>query len=308
MSSLRITQNSMNRTQMAGLNTSLGRLQQTQEQLTTGKRLNRPSDDPVGTVSALRFRAEQSQLAQFGNNINDGLDRLTAADDALTQTGKLTQRIRVQTLTALNGTQGPDERRAIAAEIRELRAGLLQQANSKYADQPLFGGTTPEDNAFDPATGEFQGNTLPVLRNISEAPGSAGQLNVGVDGMTAFGTALFDPDGATPEAQAGDLEKLAVAIETGDAAGMNAGLQAVDTLRNNISNVQATVGTRVNRLQGLVELNGRQDDASRIALSKVEDTDFQKAAMDLGVQSASYQAALAASAKVIQPSLMDFLR
>lgn len=308
MSSLRITQNSMNRTQMAGLNTSLGRLQQTQEQLTTGKRLNRPSDDPVGTVSALRFRAEQSQLAQFGNNINDGLDRLTAADDALTQTANMTQRLRVQTLAALNGTMGPDERKAIATEIRELRAGLLQQANSKYADQPLFGGTTPEPNAFDPATGEFKGNTLAVLRNISEALGSAGQLNVGVNGTAAFGTALFNASGATAADKVGDLEKLAQAIEAGDQAGMNAGLTAVDALRTNISNVQATVGTRVNRLEGLVELNGRQDDASKIALSKVEDTDFQKAAMDLSVQSASYQAALAASAKVIQPSLMDFLR
>lgn len=299
MSSLRITQNSMNRTQMAGLNTSLGRLQQTQEQLTTGKRLNRPSDDPVGTVSALRFRAEQSQLAQFGNNIADGLDRLAASDDALTQTAGMTLRMRTQTLAAMNGTLGGDQRKAIAMEIRELRAGLLQQANSKYADQPLFGGTTPEANAFD-AVGKFQGNALPVLRTISEAAGSAGQLNVGVDGKAAFGTSLVK--------DAGELDKLAAAIESGDVAGMQAGLGAVDTLRTNILNVQATVGARVNRLQGLEALNGRQDDASKIALSKVEDTDFQKAAMDLAVQSTSYQAALAASAKVIQPSLMDFLR
>ena len=284
---------------MSGLNTSLGRLQQTQEQLTTGKRLNRPSDDPVGTVSALRFRAEQSQLAQFGNNISDGLDRLAASDDALTQTAHMTLKMRTQTLAALNGTMGPDQRKAIALEIRELRAGLLQQANSKYADQPLFGGTTPETNAFD-EDGNFQGNSLPVLRNISEAAGSAGQLNVGVDGNAAFGTSLVKGTG--------ELDKLAAAIEAGDLDGMRTGLAAVDGLRTNILNVQATVGTRVNRLDSLVELNGRQDDASKIALSKVEDTDFQKAAMDLGIQSASYQAALAASAKVIQPSLMDFLR
>lgn len=306
MSSLRITQNSMLRTQMDGLNTSLSRLQQTQEQLTTGKRLNRPSDDPVGTVSALRFRSEQSQLAQFGQNISDGLDRLTAADNALTQTNGMTQRIRVQTLAALNGTMGADERKALAAEIRELRAGILQQANEQYAGQPLFGGTTPLDNAFDPATGSFQGNTLSVLRQINGAPGDAGQLNVGVNGQEAFGQTLFKHP--TDPTQSGDLEKLAQAIVDGDEAGMNAGLKAVDGLRDNILNVQATVGARVKRLQGLEELNGRQDDASRIALSKVEDTDFQKAAMDLGVQSASYQAALAASAKVIQPSLMDFLR
>ncbi|WP_040159343.1 flagellar hook-associated protein FlgL [Mobilicoccus massiliensis] len=297
--SLRITQNSMNRTQLAGLNTSLSRLQGTQEQLTTGKRISRPSDDPVGTVSALRFRAEQSQLEQFGANITDGLARLTASDDALTQTANMTVRMRTQTLAALNGTLGPNERKAIAAEIKELRGGLLQQANSQYAGQPLFGGTTPNANAFD-AAGNFQGNTLPVLRQVNDSPGTAGQMNVGVNGQEAFGNALVKGTG--------DLDKLAAAIESGDDAGMRAGLEAVDTLRTNILNVQATVGTRVNRLQSLESLNGKQNDASTIALSKVEDTDFLKAAMDLSIQSNAYQAALSASAKVIQPSLMDFIR
>lgn len=298
MTALRITQNSMNRTQLAGLNTSLGRLQGTQEQLTTGKRISRPSDDPVGTVSALKFRDQQNQLAQFGENITDGLARLTASDDALTQTNNMTQVIRTKTLAALNGVNGPDQRRAYAAEIKELKAGLLQQANSSYADRPLFGGTSPEKTAFD-ASGAFIGNTLPVLRQINDSPGTAGQLNVGVNGQEAFGNAL---------ATGGDLDKLITAIETGSESGMKAGLDAVDALRNNISNVQSTVGARVNRLTSLEALNGRQDDAAAVALSKVEDTDFQKAAMDLAIQSTAYQAALAASAKVIQPSLVDFIR
>lgn len=298
--SLRITQNAMNRTQLAGLNTSLSRLQQTQEQLTTGKRLNRPSDDPVGTVAALRFRSEQSQLAQYDANITDGLSRLQASDEALTQTSNMTHRIRSQALAALNGTGSPAQMKAYAAEIRELRAGLLQQANSQYEGQPLFGGTTPEENAFNPETGAFQGNALPVLWQITNSPGDAGQLNVAVNGQAAFGNALVKGTG--------DLDALAAAIESGDTVGINAGLKAIDTLQEDILNAQATAGTRVNRLQGLEALNGRQDDASRVALSKVEDTDSLKAAMDLSIQSNAYQAALMASAKIIQPSLMDFIR
>lgn len=303
MSSLRITQNSMNRTQMAGLNTSLERLQTTHEHLTTGKRLNRPSDDPVGTVSAMRFRAEQRQLEQFGENITDGRARLGAADDALTQTLSMVQRIRTQSVAALNGVNSETQLKAYAAEIRELRDGMLQQANSQYAGMPLFGGTTPSQNAFDPATGEFLGNSLPVLRNVTQAPGEAGQVNVGVSGTAAFGNAFFGgADGV------GDLEALAKAIESGDQDAMRTGLQNVDGLIDNILDVQSTVGARSVRLAGLENLNGRQDDASKIALSKVEDTDFLKAAMDLSIQGNAYQAALAASAKIIQPSLMDFLR
>lgn len=297
--SLRITQNSMNRTQLAGLNLSQGRLQQTQEELTTGKRLNRPSDDPVGTVQALRFRTEQSQLAQFGANITDGLSRLQASDDALSQANAMVQSIRSSVIQAANGTLGPGERKAIAEQVRGLREGLLQQANSQYAGQPLFGGTTPEDNAFD-VDGTFQGNTLPVLRQVSDSPGDAGQMNVGVNGQEAFDDALVKDTGA--------LDKLAAAIESGDSEGIKDGLGDVDALRENISNVQSSVGVRSVRLAALEKLNGRQDDAATIALSKVEDTDFLKAAMDLSIQSNAYQAALSASAKIIQPSLMDFIR
>ncbi len=318
MSSLRITQNAMNRTQMAGLNTSLARLQTTQEHLTTGKRLNRPSDDPVGTVSAMRFRAEQRELEQFGENVTDGLARLTAADDALTQTMPMVHNMRTKTLAAMNGTLGTQERAAIAAEIREMRAGILQQANSQYAGQPLFGGTTPLPNAFDASTGEFLGNSIAVLRNVTQAPGAAGQVDVGVKGGEIFGTALqaptpppvpvVDPPPASSLVAPGSIELLARAIESGDATAMNQGLQDLDNLRDSILDVQATVGARSVRLKGLEELNGRQDDASKIALSKVEDADFLKAAMDLSIQSNAYQAALSASAKIIQPSLMDFLR
>jgi len=297
--SLRITQNSMNRTQLAGLNMSQGRLQQTQEELTTGKRLNRPSDDPVGTVQALRFRTEQGQLAQFGANITDGLARLQASDDALTQANAMVQSIRTSVIQAGNGTLGSPERRAIADLVRGVREGLLQQANSQYAGQPLFGGTTPEPNAFD-ADGAFQGNTLPVLRQVSDSPGDAGQMNVGVNGDEAFGTALVK--------DTGELDRLAAAIEAGDPEGMREGLAAVDSLRESLSNVQSSVGVRSVRLANLEKLNGRQDDAAAIALSKVEDTDFLKAAMDLSIQSNAYQAALSASAKIIQPSLMDFIR
>lgn len=299
MSSLRITQNSMNRTQMDGLNTSLSRLQQTQEQLTTGKRLNRPSDDPVGTVSALRFRAEQSQIDQFGENIQDGLARLRTADDTLTQSANIMQRIRTLAVASANGTLGPNQREANASEIDELRHSLIQQANTQYAGQPVFGGTTPGQNAFDHKTGEFVGNELPVLRAVTSAPGESGQINVAVNGREAFGTSLQDD---------GEIDKLVKAIRAGDQAGMSQGIADMENVRSTMVNAATTAGVRSNRLTGLDGINGRTSDSLAGSLSKVEDTDFLKAGMDLAIQGTAYQAALAASAKIIQPSLMDFLR
>ena len=97
---------------------------------------------PDGTVSALRFRSEQSQLAQFGANITDGLSRLSASDDALTQTSHMTQRIRTQTIAALNGTLGPNERKAIADEIRPPTPGLGGNGG-RSTSSPVKTATTP---------------------------------------------------------------------------------------------------------------------------------------------------------------------
>lgn len=298
---LRITQNSMNRTQLAGLNNSLARLQQTQEQLTSGKKLNRPSDNPVDTVSAMRLRSEQRQLEQFGENISDGLSRLQTGDDALNRATQMVQRIRTITVAASNGTLGQSERNAYAEEVSELKNGLIQLANSQYAGRPVFAGTANVDNAFDPMSGAYQGNKLPILRVVSDAPGAAGQVNVAVPGDDIFqvGGANYFTD---------HVGRLVDGLRENDFAKIQLELGHADGILDNIGSAQSTIGARTNRLQSLQELNGRQDDASRVALSKVEDVDFIKAAMDLNIQSTAYNAALQASAKILQPSLMDFLR
>ena len=301
---MRITQNSMNRTQLAGLNESLGRLQKTQEGLTTGKRLNRPSDSPVDTVSAMRLRDQQRSLSQLGRNIADGLSRLQTADDALVRAQSMMNRVRTQVVAAANGVNGQAQREAYAAEIEQIRQGMVQLANTQYAGQPVFGGTTNTDNAFDPDTGKFLGNDEAVLRKVSEAAGEAGDVNIAVSGAAAFGggngddTDLLGPGGL--------LEGIVTRLRAGD--DVSGDLAKLDVAMDKLSEMHSTIGARSNRLTNLVDQNGRADDAAAVALSKVEDVDFMKAAMDLNIQSNAYNAALQASAKIIQPSLMDFLR
>ncbi len=304
MSSLRITQNSMNRTQLMGLNNSLSRLQNTQEQMTSGKRLNRPSDDPVDTVSALRYRGDKAILEQHAASIEDGLNRLRAADDALTRTVPMIQRIRTLAIAAANGVNGPQQLAAMGQEAAQLRDGIIQQANTQYANQPIFAGTANVPNAFEavgplPPVGTFLGNTAPVWRRVSDASGTAGLMDVAVSGQAAFGTSLT---------VGGSIDALVTAINTGDYAGINAGISAMENLQDQVLDAASLVGARSNRLSALQELNGRSTDSTVIALSKIEDVDFIKGAMDISVQSNAYEAALAASAKILQPSLMDFIR
>lgn len=314
---MRITQNSMNRTQMAGLNSSLGRLQRTQEQLTTGKRLVRPSDDPVGTVNAMRLRDQQRGLTALGETIKDATARLQSADDALTRSQTMLTKIRTLVVAGANGVNGPEQRAAYAQEVDQIRQGMVQLANTEYAGQPVFGGTSTEPNAFDPVSGQFKGNTDDVLRKVTEADGEAGDINIGVPGSTAFGDPSGDVTkpgllevvaGAASPADTGLLDRVKQHLSSGDTAGLQQDLAALDEAAGKLSRASSMIGARVNRLTQLDSQNAALTDGATVALSKVEDTDFMKAAMDLSIQSNAYNAALQASAKIIQPSLMDFLR
>ncbi len=300
---MRITQNSMNRTQLAGVNESLSRLQKTQEQLTTGKRLNRPSDAPVDTVSAMRLRDQQRALSQLGRNIDDGLSRLQMTDDALTRAHSMLNKVRSQVVAAANGVNGPAQLDSYAKEIAQIREGMIQLGNTQYAGQPIFGGTTNGANAFS-TNGTFLGNADPVWRKVSEAPGAAGDINIAVSGKDAFGAGKTD--GTDLLATGGLLDSIVTKLRAGQ--DVSGDLTKLDDAQRNLAAASSTVGARSNRLSGLTDQNGRAEDAAKIALSKVEDVDFVKAAMDLGVQSNAYEAAIQASAKIIQPSLMDFLR
>ncbi|HYO18714.1 MAG TPA: flagellar hook-associated protein 3, partial [Dermatophilaceae bacterium] len=126
------------------------------------------------------------------------------------------------------------------------------------------------------------------------------EMSVAIPGDVAFGD-LFKTTGP--------INRIISALGAADPnAALNTELARLDAETAKVASAHSTIGARTNRLESLQELNGRQDDASRIALSKVEDVDFIKAAMDLSIQSNAYNAALQASAKMIQPSLMDFLR
>ena len=160
----RVTPATLNSGVMAGLQSSLSRLQQTQEQLASGRRLSRPSDSPVDTVAAMRLRAERKQSDQLARNIDDGMSWLNTTDQALGQTSSVLNRVRSLTLAGASSTNGPDERRAMAAEVDQLREAMIGIANTQYLGRPVFAGTQDTAAAFDPTSGAYACNSSTVQR------------------------------------------------------------------------------------------------------------------------------------------------
>jgi len=296
MSTMRLTQSMMVGRSQSAVQTALGRLSAAQEQLSTGKRLNRPSDSPTDTTSAMRLRSSLKAMDQYARNASDGIGRLALVDQTLFSVTDQVRRAREIALEGANtGAAGQSARDALATEVDQIREDLVNQANTRYLTRPVFGGVTAGNDAYDD-NGTFVGVAGAIPRRV----GDDVNVRVDVDGRTAFG------DGAT--SVFAELDALSTALRAGDTTGIENSLGDLADRITTISTAHANVGAAYKRLeQAQSTLVDRQLDLTT-TLSDLEDVDLAKATIDVNLQEVAYQAALAATAKVLQPSLMDFLR
>jgi flagellar hook-associated protein 3 FlgL len=295
MSVPRITQRLMVERSLYSLQTGLSRLSASQEKLTTGRAINRPSDNPTGTNDAMRLRAAMSAADQQGRNAQDGLSWLGTADSTLQSMLDGVRSARDLVLQARNtGTNGADARAALAQQLTQLRSALLDQANTQYLGRPVFGGTTTSSVAFD-ATGAYVGDGNAVTRTVGD--GISVAVNVtGQEAFTAGGDDLFSVLGE------------AAGLATSDPAALDGVLTRLDAVTSSMRTALTGVGARYAQIETQVDKLSAATLANKSSLSDIEDVDVAQAIMDVQMQQVSYQASLGATARVLQPSLLDFLR
>ena len=298
MSSVRVTQSMLSQRSLAGVQTGLARLAATQEHLTTGRILNRPSDSPTDSTIAMRLREQMADQKQFTRNAQDGLAWLGTIDTTLSTVTTDVRRAHDLALQgASTGSMSTSSREALATEIDQIRDGLIANANGTYLNRPLFGGITAGNQAFDPATGAYIGSTTgEVTRTI------ATNVEIRVD---VAGTDVFGPNG---DSLFDHLTALSTALRTGDEATVQASLGKLSGRLETVSNVQADVGTRYLRAEKAVDAGAASMLTLTTELSTIENADLPQTIVDLQLQEVAYQAALAATSRVMQPSLVDFLR
>jgi flagellar hook-associated protein 3 FlgL len=295
--SLRVSHRSLFTTNVANLQQNLSRIQGTQGQLSSGRQLQAPSDDPGGAGAALRQRAEIARSTQLARNGTDGLGWLETADSSLDGVGSALQRVRELLVQANStGTLSPTGADAVAEEVLAIRDQLLSLANTSYLGRPIFGGTTSGDVAYDPS-GAFAGDEQPVYRSVR--PGSAVQVNVAA-------SEVFGPPGADVFAfltdVAGHLRDRATWSQ------LPADLAAVDTHLQRSLEARSVVGARYAQLEAMRDRTEQDLLLLRERLSEIENIDLAATIVDLQLQETAYQAALSATARSVQPSLLDFLR
>jgi flagellar hook-associated protein 3 FlgL len=297
----RITQRLMVEGSLASLQSGLGRLARTQEQLHTGRVINRPSDNPIGTSSAMRLRSETAAQTQYARNAEDGVGWLGQIDNTLTSMLDQVRRSRNLALQgASTGSTSQASREAMAAEVEQIREALLSQANTKYLGRPVFGGTTAGKEAYDMTTGVYAGERLAGPGTTVERTVADGvRVRVDVTGPEAFG----DGDDSLFKV----LDDVVRHLRT-DPAALAADLDRLDAAQTRIHTAVADVGTRYGRLEKAAQTAKDVTLDLQASLSEVENVDLAKAMVDLQLQEVAYQAALATTGRVLQPSLIDFLR
>ncbi len=291
----RVTHQTVQRSTLANLQQNLSRMSDLQGRLSGGKVITKPSDDPAGTSSALRLRADVRATEQYARNAADGVGWLTTVDSSLQRAVANMQQVRNLTVQGANtGTASAVTREAIATELEGLRDALLEQANTTYLGRSVYAGTSV-GRAYDPTTYAWSG-----------VPGDAVARRVGPESTVRADSSGADVFGEGATSVFALIDTIAAEVRGG--GNVSPRLTELDARLQTMLGELADVGTRYKQL----ETSQKAAEAARAdakgQLSAIEDMDLAETLVEIQAQEVAYQAALGATARVLQPSLLDFLR
>jgi flagellar hook-associated protein 3 FlgL len=280
---------------LSNLSSSYEKMSKLQEQVSSQKKFSKPSDNPVAAMMGMGYRTNLNQIGQYQSNIAEATNWIDSTDDAITESVSAMQRIRELTVQGSNGTYEGEQLKTITEEIKQLKEHLITLGDTQIGGKYIFNGQ--DTNVRPSSVKDGNGNTVYGTGDINLEVFSGISLKINTDGSKIFGDAL---------AAGGSIDQAIEALENGgDVSGT---LEGLDATINTFLGMQAQVGARQNRIELMTDRLKQQEVFATEILSKNEDVDIEKAIMDLTTQESVHSAALSIGAKIMQPSLLDFLR
>jgi flagellar hook-associated protein 3 FlgL len=315
--SMRVTNNMVSNRVLADLQSQYATMAKTQEQVSTSKRVNRPSDDPTAAAQARLRTAQLAGIKGSQDSVDSASTWLGGAETALTSINDILQTANELTLEGVNGSMSQENRNGIADQIDQLIKSTKDTMNAKLGDAYIFSGTKSDTPPYTDATGDvYQGDNNPVAREAGA--GVALQVNPSFNAIGSGGSAPLTGDSILGGgAASGDgrvlatLEAISAHLRSGTTADLNAlsttDLTALKANQTAVSDAHSMVGAMTNRATAATQRLSDLEDATTKSIDDLVGLDTAKALISYTSQQAAYQASLKVGAQIIQPSLLDFL-
>lgn len=293
---MRVTQQMLHQNSVRHMNQNLSRLEKINNQVSTGKQLHRPSDDPNGVSKAMNLKSALVANEQYERNTNEATLWMDETDQTINEMVNVMQRVRELGVQGSNGTLSETDRNVIAAEVEELTEQIRTFANSKVNGNHIFNGLKTNEPPY-PNQNSYQENSFDTnAKMFTIADGVTVKANVTANEL--FGNATDDTN------LFNTLNLLASNLRSGS----EISLDSIDKGIDRMLTTSSEAGARKNRVEAIENRIQDSNIELKSMLSKLEDVNYAEAVTKLKSEESVYQASLAASAKIIQPSLMDFLR
>lgn len=296
---MRVTQSMLSNNMLRNLSVGYSKMGQLQDQIATGKKVNRPSDDPVVAMKGIDYRTQLDKVKQFNRNLGEVHNWLDSTDDALDKVGSAIHRARELMVDAANGTKTPEDREKTLSEIKQLRLHVQSLANSKVGDKYIFSGT----NTDKPLYKNDALNSTEVVagdQKIAIEIFDGVKIQVNTDGSKLFGDPATGIDAV--------FQAIETAITNNDEAAISNSLSQLDSALDMILIERADIGARQNRAELMGNRLETQEVTATKLMSENEDVDYEKVITEMITAESVHRAALSVGSRIIQPTLVDFLR
>ena len=324
---MRITNASMVRSHLYDTQNNLTNMSKINQQISTGKVINTVSDDPHKAIKIMNINNEIKYTEKYNSNIDEAVGWMNTTDGALESTGNLLNEIKETILKVGNGTYSQNEMKSLNADINEKIKQLADTLNSTYGGKYLFAGTNVDDaplkvveNPDGSVKLEFSkdknGQTIPNTDDL-KADISSG---INIDYNISVGEILNIKDGNGNTVnlldEINNLSTLMNDIANGDEQTaakaketlLNDTKGKIDKLFDHVVNERTSLGVRVSTAEKIKELNDEDILNIQDVLSKTQDTDVVEKFIELKSAEMIYQASIQVGAKLIQPTILDYIR
>jgi len=299
---MRVTNSMMVQNMLDHLKNNMGDLNNLNEQLSSGKLFQMPSDAPIKVADSMNYKSQLNRNEQYQRNTDQADNWLNTTESSLKNGNEVMQRARELTIYASNDSLTSKDRESIAKEVKQLRDELIDISRTKLGDSYIFSGQQTDKEPFAISentdgtidTFAYNGDDAPIKRRLNE--------NVEMD-INLTGKDIF-------ETEISDLDDLYAKLSSGTATGedISTSLNPMDEAVNKFTELRAEIGGKLKRTSNLKSRLEAGEIHLKQLKSQNEDSDLAEVITNLKMEENVYRASLASGARIMQQSLVDFIR